>query len=414
LAKLEKRNSIKKFTGWSLWEHTWLKLVFPLVSKLLPWALVFSCVRQRSLEGLMKMTLTRSQRSFLIVATITAGQTMAPLTSLADPVRIAGQQAFVVTTGGAARTSTVQKNIDNALVAAKNHTPATINVVHVKGQPVITLGGFYVMTVDAASAKALHTTQTLLAQKWANGLRASLKNQQAVEAYVAQLTGSTSASAGTTTTNAGSYPYYRQGRLIYIPAGMTIPVVLSSAISSQSAHIGDAIEGKIAQTVDLGDTSIPSGSVITGKVTESTAGERMGHAGMLGMKFDTLHTPDGQSVPITAHIIGGIGKYKEIGSQSNLLAGESSQDKMKQALIRGGIGAGSGAVLGTAIGAMSTPYGYGAGRGAISGTVIGGALGVAESLLLRKGNDVNVTSGQTLNLQLDAPASLAVSGQAQL
>jgi hypothetical protein len=33
-------------------------------------------------------------------------------------------------------------------------------------------------------------------------------------------------------------------------------------------------------------------------------------------------------------------------------------------------------------------------------------------LLLRKGSEVKVASGETLQLQLDAPASLAVSGNA--
>jgi hypothetical protein len=65
-------------------------------------------------------------------------------------------------------------------------------------------------------------------------------------------------------------------------------------------------------------------------------------------------------------------------------------------------------VLGTAIGAIAG-RGRGAGRGAVAGTAIGGALGVAESLLWRKGGDVKMAQGQTLNLQLDAPASLAIT-----
>lgn len=348
----------------------------------------------------------------ILATALVVGQAAAPLAALADPVRVAGQQAFNVTTGGATRTATIQKNIDNALVASTNHGPSSVNVVYVKGQPVLTLGGFYVATVDAGTAKVAKTTPSILAQKWADGLKGILKNSSAVEAYVAQLSGNTTANAGTTTTTAGSYPYYQQGHIVYIPAGMTIPVALKGSVSSETARAGDTVEAQIAQTVDLGETSIPAGSTIVGKVTESTSGQRLGRSGMLGIKFDTLRTADGQAVPISAHIVGGIGKYQEIGSQTNLVKGESTSDKVKQALVRGGIGAGGGALLGTTIGAIAGG-GHGAGKGAIAGTAIGGAIGVAESLLWRKGKDVQVASGETLNLQLDAPASIAVSSQRQ-
>ncbi|HEY9789616.1 MAG TPA: hypothetical protein V6D22_04400 [Candidatus Obscuribacterales bacterium] len=347
-------------------------------------------------------------RTKLAIVAIVGGQLLVPLSASADPVRIAGAQAFNLTTGGATRAASVQKNIDNALVATNNHTPSAVGVVYVKGQPVITLGGFYVTTVDSASAKVSHTTPSILAQKWSAGLKTAMKSKTAVDDYVAQLSGSTTANAGTTTTNAGSYPYYRQGRIVYIPAGMTIPIALKNSVTSENAHTGDVIEGQIAQTVNLGDTSIPAGSLITGKITEAQSGQRMGKSGMLGVKFDTLRTPDGQTVPINAHIVGGIGRFQEVGAQSNVVKGEATSDKVKQALIRGGIGAGGGALLGTTLGAIAGG-GHGAGRGAIAGTVIGGVAGVAESLLYRKGGDVSVSSGQTVNLQLDAPASLSVS-----
>lgn len=355
------------------------------------------------------------RHSHTLVAALVVAQTcaMLPIAALAGPVRVAGQQVFAVTTGGGglsvdSRTATIQKNLDNALVATPNPSPSSVSIVYVKGQPVVTLGGFYITTVDGATAKALKTTPSLLAQKWANGIKTSLKDSASVQNYIAHLNGNTTAHAGTTQTNAGSYPYYQQGRVVYVPAGLTIPVTLSTALSSETARAGDRIEARVAQEVALGDTSIPAGSVVLGRITESEQGRNMGRSGMLGMKFETLRTPSGQEVPITAHIVGGIGKYSEIG-QTDIVKGESTSSKVKQALIRGAVGAGGGALVGTAIGAIAGRGGRGAGRGAIAGTAIGGALGVAQSLLLRKGSDVKVESGQTLNLQLDAPASLASS-----
>jgi hypothetical protein len=358
------------------------------------------------------------RQSQIVVAALLAAQTcaMLPLASYAGPVRLAGSQVFNVSTGGGgltvdARTTTIQRNLDNALVATPNPSPSSVSIVYVKGQPIITVGGFYVTTVDGASAKLAKTTPALLAQKWADGIKAGLKDPASVSNYVAQLNGSsTSAHAGTTSTETGSYPYYQQGRIVHIPAGLTIPVQLSTAISSDAAKAGDRIEARVAQDVQLGDTSIPAGTVAVGTVTESASGGRLGKSGMLGLKFNSLRTPNGQEIPITAHIVGGIGKYQEIG-QSDIVKGESTATKAKQAAIRGAIGAGGGALVGTAIGAIAGG-GRGAGRGAIFGTAIGAGVGVAQSLLLRKGSEVKVASGETLQLQLDAPASLAVSGNA--
>lgn len=360
------------------------------------------------------MNNSTKRQSTIIAVALVAAQTCAllPLAALAGPVRVAGQQVFAVSTGGGgltadARTSTVQKNLDNALVATPNPSPSSVSIVYVKGQPVITVGGFYITTVDAGTAKAQKTTPSLLAQKWSNGIKTVLKDSASVSNYVAHLNGSSTARAGTTQTQTGNYPYYQQGRIVHVPAGLTIPVQLTTALSSETARSGDRIEARVAENVELGDTSIPAGSVVLGKVTESAAGSKLGRSGMLGLKFDSLRTPTGQEVPITAHIVGGIGKYSEIG-QSDIVRGESTGSKVKQALIRGAVGAGGGALVGTAIGAIAG-RGRGAGRGAIAGTAIGGALGVAQSLLLRKGSDVKVASGETLSLQLDAPASLAVS-----
>jgi hypothetical protein len=48
----------------------------------------------------------------------------------------------------------------------------------------------------------------------------------------------------------------------------------------------------------------------------------------------------------------------------------------------------------------------GAGRGAWSGAAIGGGVGLADSLLLRKGKNVDIHSGTPIQLQLDAPVQL--------
>lgn len=378
-----------------------------------------------------------------------------PLSALAqdNQIRVAGTSVFSVPAAGGMtaekRAEVIQQNLDNALVAAKDKTPAAVNITYVKGVPVVTLGGYQVVTVDSASAKASNTTPALLAKQWADSLRNSMQDQASINSYVSQLSGDYYSSApqaqaappqqqaaynpnnqppaqqasyqGATQRwgqnppppQYGGQPNYGgqppmgggqyQGRVTYAPAGLNIPITLSSGISTQVAKAGDIIQAQVSQAVMLGDSSIPIGSVVMGTVTDAEAGRRLGRTGELNIKFNRLRTPDGVETPISAHLVGGIGKYAGDG---DTVKGETWKTKVGQGAIRGAIGAGTGAALGTAVGAIAGG-GRGVGAGAWSGTAIGGTVGVAQSLLLRKGKDVNITAGTPMTIQLDAPVSIA-------
>ncbi len=389
-----------------------------------------------------------------------------PVFAQENTVRLAGQAVItnVSTAGtltGAQRAETIQQNLDNALVASKDKSPGAVNIEYVKGLPVITLGGYQVITVDGASAKSAGTSPALLAQRWADALRNALKDQASVNSYVAHLSGDYQSDApaaapapqtgyaqpapggqapyqgnayqngypaqrptfGASTGYNQQPPYgagagynqgynppprgYRHGRVVYAPAGTMINATLSTSISSQVARSGDIIQASVSQAVMLGDSQIPAGSVLIGQVTDSKAGGRLGLAGKLGVQFNRLRTPDGTETPINASIVGGIGNYDE--NNDGVMAGETWKRKTVQAGVRGAAGAGLGAALGTAVGAIAGG-GRGAGRGAWSGTAIGGGVGLASSLALRKGRDVTIPSGTPIQVRLDAPVSIAGGG----
>jgi hypothetical protein len=403
-----------------------------------------------------------SKRGILAVAiALSQGLLLAPNAVLAsdDAVRLAGQVVFSTkaASGGVSadqRAETIQRNLDNALVATKDRTPGSVNIVYVKGMPVITLGGYQVVTVSQADAQQAGTTPAILAQRWADALRGSLQDQASVDSYVNQLSGGYASSAPPAAYNpppagggamqgsatysdqfnrqtappsygapayaagagagaygggayGGGYPPagYQRGRVVYAPAGLVMNASLKTSISTQAAQPGDLIEAALTDGVNLGDSSIPPGSVLVGQVSDAKAGGFLGRSGMLGVKFNRLRTPDGVEVPISAHIVGGIGKYANGGGDE--FHGETWKNKVGQVALRGAIGAGAGAALGTAVGAIAGRGGRGAGRGAWSGTAIGGGLGVADSLLLRKGRDVTIHSGTNMQVQLDAPVSLS-------
>jgi len=411
-----------------------------------------------------------------------------PLGALAadGDIRLAGQAVFSVPGEGSltagARAQTVQQNLDNALVATKDRTPTAVNITYVKGIPVITVGGYQVVTVDSASAKALKTSPALLAKKWGDAIRNSLTDQASIASYIGQLSGDYASSAPPTQNNPppavqtsyqpqqaaqppvqSSYqpqqsaqppaqtsyqpqqngpqvnyqqpvnystqpngaPYgqppggYHQGRVAYAPAGMTMNITLSSGISTTVAKAGDTIQANLSQPLVLGDSTIPAGSVLEGTVTDASAGKMLERSGSLGIKFNRIRTPDGVETPISAHLVGAIGKYANNGKDE--IRGETWKSKVGQGAIRTGVGAGAGAALGTAVGAIAGgmaggPFfgahmaAAGAGAGAWSGAAIGGTVGLADSVLLRKGKDVNVPAGTAMELQLDQAVSFTGPG----
>jgi len=433
------------------------------------------------MSNLKKMNMKNlKKRCFLIALTVALIQSLIlfkPVLADDGAIKIAGQPVFSLTSAGdsgtlAKRTETVQNNLDNALVAAQDRTPASVNISYVKGTPVITLGGYQVATVSGSDAAAAKTTPALLANQWADSIRGALVNQSSINSYVAQLSGNYALSApaaslapastvagaaaasnygnsGTPTANAapaypqsastntgpsapesynansnpnynvgannynspGNYGYapaggYRQGHVVYAPAGQIIPITLKTSIDTEIAKAGDLIEGSISQNINLGESSIPVGTNVVGQVESAKAGGRFTKSGNLQIEFTQLQLPDGSSVPISAHIVGGIGKYAK-GKQAGQVEGENWKNKLGSVAFRGLLGAGGGAALGTAVGAIAGG-GSGAGAGAWSGAAIGSGVGVADSLILRKGANVKVPSGTNIQLQLDQPVSISV------
>ncbi len=138
----------------------------------------------------------------LIAIFLSQSLSFVPLSVLAanNSIKIAGQPVFAIPSAGdttsiAGRTTTIQEHLDDALVAAKDRTPSSVNITYVQGAPVITLGGYQVVTVTAADATAAKTTPALLANQWADKIRNALVDQESINTYVAQLSDTYAASA---------------------------------------------------------------------------------------------------------------------------------------------------------------------------------------------------------------------------
>lgn len=298
------------------------------------------------------MSYFRHHQITAILMLTAASQLVAlPSPASGQTVRLAGRPVFTINNAegsmsAAVRAEEIQSNLDNAIVASVQKGGAVpVAVIYAKGQPVVTVGGYYVCTVSDGSAAAAKTTPARLAQLWANNIKAVVSDNASLETYAAQLTsprvktalkptslGSPIAPAGKSTkvvipraketamnanrvgTVGGTTEMVAppvappNTRLVYLPAGLTLIATLDTRINAEAARPGDFVQATLSRAMLVGDADLPAGTVITGHVADLDATNAMLGLGAnrFNINFETLRLPDGSSASVTARIIGAL------------------------------------------------------------------------------------------------------------
>lgn len=167
-------------------------------------------------------------------------------------------------------------------------------------------------------------------------------------------------------------------------AGTEFATELLDPASSKTSKVGDPVRARVTQAVSVdGLTVVPAGAVIAGTITEAVPIRKIGGQAVLGLKFDTLEMPGGETIQVSASVQskGKSEDAKDAGTIAGATAGGallgrllSKHDKTKGTLI--------GAVVGAA-----------AGTGIAAGT---------------KGQDVELPTGTPLTLHLESAAQVTV------
>ena len=174
-----------------------------------------------------------------------------------------------------------------------------------------------------------------------------------------------------------------------LPSDTVITVQLNSPLSSKTSRVGDKFSATVTVPVYLnGETVIPSGSVIEGRVTQVSPARRMSRPGSIAIGFDYLIFPDGSRIPVIANLTSDDPETRRRIDEESTVSGEE-RDK---AVFVGGGGA-----IGAVIGVMA-----GGGKGAVVGGVLGAGAGVA-GILLSKGEEARVPTGTPFGVQLKEP-----------
>jgi hypothetical protein len=164
-----------------------------------------------------------------------------------------------------------------------------------------------------------------------------------------------------------------------LAAGTTLPLVLESAVASNTSQVGDRVVATLAEDVSEGGrVLLAAGTEVVGRVTAAKQSGRVKGRARLAMEFDEVR--DGGS------------SYRIETTPIDITA-ESS--KGKDAKIAGGA-----AAAGAIIGAIA-----GGGKGALKGGAIGGAAGGA-AVLATRGNEVVLDAGTRIDVTLERRAQI--------
>ena len=202
----------------------------------------------------------------------------------------------------------------------------------------------------------------------------------------------------------GNYPVNNQsygqgqtlkGRVVTVPAGVTMPAVASTPISSEYLTMGQAVGVTLGSDFYYNSNLIaPAGSSVSGVVTQVTKAKHGSMNGSLRLRFTEITTPYGTRIPISAMI--------RTDDGTGLLKGGTKADVTKAYAKDMVVGAGAGALAGLVASAIS---GGAKGKGTAIMTGVGATAGLAKSLY-DKGVDVIIPSNATIDLCIDQPITV--------
>jgi hypothetical protein len=189
---------------------------------------------------------------------------------------------------------------------------------------------------------------------------------------------------------------------ITIPAGTKIPLSLKQAISTKNAREGDAVYAETAFPFVVDNRVIvPAGSYIQGRIAHvERAGRVKGRAEIL-MHFTSMIYPSGYTVMLPGSVENTPGAdNKSVKDSEGTIQQDKDTGKKIEEGAKGGVyGASGGALAGGLSGGLN---------GARVGAAAGAAVGIGWALL-KRGNDVKLDVGTSIEMEIQRPITVDAS-----
>ena len=172
-------------------------------------------------------------------------------------------------------------------------------------------------------------------------------------------------------------------RELTIPAGTHLPIVLDDTVGSDISRPEQPVHAHLSRAVTVrGETVLPSGSRLTGVVTDATRSAKVKGRAHVAVRF-------------TAVALGGDGERYTLRAGP---VGRTAPATKKADAIKIGAPAAGGAIVGGLLGGK---------KGALIGTAVGAGGGTAVVMTTR-GKEVHLRKGTALSLRLSAPLTVRV------
>ncbi len=183
---------------------------------------------------------------------------------------------------------------------------------------------------------------------------------------------------------------------LVVPAGTTLPIVLTVFLNSRSSQVGDNFYAETIYPIWVQQRQvIPRGSIIKGTVTQVDRPGRVKGKGRIAFRFESVLLPNGVHRDLMAELqsIHGPGVEKiDRRTETVEMDGSKGRDAGEVAAP-----AGQGAIIGAIAGG---------GKGALIGAGAGGAVGLA-TVLLSRGRELVLEPGTQFDMVLRQPLRFA-------
>jgi hypothetical protein len=185
----------------------------------------------------------------------------------------------------------------------------------------------------------------------------------------------------------------------FVPAGTALMVKLETTLATFSNKAGDPFRGQVMQPVVLnGQTLIPAGAIVEGRVTKVSEPRRMTGKPTLGILPEAVILPGGERYFLDATLVDtNMGSGTDVNSEGQFKA--SGHDRRDQLEVGGG--AAGGMLIGGLVGGPP-------------GVLVGGAVGAGSTTAhwLTKHHSAVLPAGTQLTLELNRTLSLGAAAVA--